>query len=104
MNEFSVPEFRAGDDKMYEMEPIWDSAFYTKEADGHLQKLYYLVAWKGYLKEENTWEPFLTVIHLRKMASTFYKDHSEKLTMTSVPLGSTLLIAKPTFHLSLKRK
>ena len=52
--EFSVPEFETGDDKEYEMEAIRDSAVYAKEVDGHLPGLYYLVAWKGYPKEEST--------------------------------------------------
>ena len=42
--EFSVPEFEPGDNKEYEVEAIRDSAVYTKEADGHLLGLYYLVA------------------------------------------------------------
>ena len=52
---FSVPEFESGDDdKKYELEAIRDSAVYAKEANRHLPGLYYLVVWKGYLKEENT--------------------------------------------------
>ena len=55
--EFSVPEFEPGNDKEYEVEAIWDSAVYTRESkSGHPSGLYYLVSWKGYLKEENTWE------------------------------------------------
>ena len=42
--EFSVPEFEPGDDKEYAVEAFRDSAVYTKEADGHLPGLYYLVA------------------------------------------------------------
>ena len=62
--EFSVPEFEPGDNKEYEVEAIRDSAVYAKEADGHLPGLYYLVAWKDYSEEENTWKPFSTVMHL----------------------------------------
>ena len=51
-----VPELNAGDDsKEYKVEAIQDSAVYTMESEsGHLPGLYYLVAWKGYPKEENT--------------------------------------------------
>ena len=54
MNMFSAPEFDPGDDKKYEVEAIRDNAVYGKEANRHLPGLYYLVAWKGYLEEENT--------------------------------------------------
>ena len=90
-----MPEFEPGDDKEYEVEAIRDSAVYAKEADGHLPGLYYLVAWKGYPEEENTWEPSLAVMHLRKMVSTFHKDHPEKPTATSAPLDSAPPMVKP---------
>ena len=104
--EFSVPEFELepGDDKEYEVEAIRDSAVYAKEADGHLPGLYYLVAWKGYPEEENTWEPSLAVMHLRKMVSTFHKDYPEKSTATSAPLDFALSMAKPTTQLPAKQK
>ena len=102
--EFSVPEFEPGNDKEYEVEAIRDSTVYAKEADRHLLGLYYLVAWKGYSEEESTWEPSLTVMHLRKMVSTFYKDHPEKPTVTSAPLDSAPPMVKPMIQLSAKRK
>ena len=50
-------EFEAGNNKEYEVDGIWDSAVYAREsATGQLPGLYYLVLWKGYLKEENTWK------------------------------------------------
>ena len=104
MNEFSASKFESGDDKEYKIEAIWDSAIYAKEVDKHLPGLYYLVAWKGYPEEENSWELSLTVIQLRKMISTFYKDYPEKLTAISVPQDSALLMAKPTIQLSMKQK
>ena len=103
--EFSVPEFEPGDDdKEYEVEAIRDSAVYAKEADGHLPGFYYLVAWKSYPEEENTWEPSSAVMHLRKMVTTFHKDHPEKPTATSAPLDSAPPMAKPTTQLPTKRK
>ena len=45
MNKFAeVSEFKTGDDKIYEVEAIWDNAVYAKEADRYLLGLYYLVA------------------------------------------------------------
>ena len=47
-------DFELGDDKKYKMEAIQDSAVYVKEVDKHPPRLYYLVVWKGYSKEQNT--------------------------------------------------
>ena len=103
--EFSVPEFKPDDDdKKYEVEAIQDSTVYAKKADRHLPGLYYLVAWKGYPKEKNTWEPSSAVMHLQKMVTTFHKDHPEKPTTTSAPLDSAPPVAKPKIQLPLKRK
>ena len=47
MNELfleSEPEFDAGNNKEYKVEAIIDSAVYTKEAEGSLLGLYYLVS------------------------------------------------------------
>ena len=52
-----VPELDAGnkDSEEYKVEAIWDSAVYANKSElGHLPRLYYLVAWKCYPKEENT--------------------------------------------------
>ena len=57
-------EFDAGDDgsREYEVEAIRDSAVYARESEsGHLPGLYYLVSWKRYPEEENTWEPASSV-------------------------------------------
>ena len=52
-----VTELEAGDSEEYEVEAIWDSAVYASKLEsGQLPGLYYLVAWKGYPEEENTWE------------------------------------------------
>ena len=50
-------EFEAGgNNKEYEVEGIHDSTIYVRELEsGHLPGLYYLVSWKGYLEDENTW-------------------------------------------------
>ena len=73
--EFSMPKFEPDDNKEYKVEAIQDSAVYAKEVNRHLSKLYYLVAWKGYLQEENTWKPFSAVMHLQKIVSNFHKDY-----------------------------
>ena len=51
-----MPEFEpSDDDKEYKVEAIRDNAVYAKEVYGHLQGLYYLVAWKSYPEKENIW-------------------------------------------------
>ena len=93
-----IPESDAGDNsKKYKVEVIWDSGVYAMESEsGHLPGLYYLVAWKGYPEEENTWEPVSAVQHLRKLISSFHKDHPEKPTATSPPVDSAPPMARPT--------
>ncbi len=89
-------EFENEGDEKYEVETIHDSAVYTSELEGHLPGLYYMVLWKGYPEEENTWEPASAVLHLYKLISTFHRDYPEKLTATSLPIDSAPLMARPT--------
>ena len=93
-----IPELDVGNDsKEYEVEAIWNSAVYAIESEsGHLLGLYYLVAWKGYPEEENTWEPVSAVQHLRKLISSFHKDHPEKSIATSLLVDSAPPMARPT--------
>ena len=91
-------ELDAGDDSgEYEVEAIRDSAVYARESEsGHLPGLYYLVSWKGYPEEENTWEPASAVQHLRKLISSFHKDHPDKPTATSPAIDTAPPMARPT--------
>ena len=88
----NATELDAGEDSgEYEVEAIRDSAVYARESAGHLPGLYYLVSWKGYPEEENTWEPASAVQHLRKLISSFI------LTSRQRPLRpSTLLHRWPS--------
>ena len=105
-----VPELDTGDESSeeYEVEAIWNSAVYARDSEGHLSGLYYLVAWKDYPKEENTWELSLAVQHLKKLISSFHKDYPEKPTITFPPIDSVPLMArpivKPTAKATIKRK
>ena len=91
-------EFEAGgNNKEYEIEGIRNSAVHARESEAdHLPGLYYLVSWKGYLKDESTWEPASAVQHHRKLVSTFYKDYSDKPKAISPPMDLTTSIAKST--------
>ena len=94
----SLLEFESngdGDGKDYEVEAICDSEVYTRESECHLPGFYYLISWKGYPKEKNTWEPSLAIQHLRRLVSTFHKEHLEKPTATSTPVNSAPTMAKP---------
>ena len=57
-------EFKAGNDKEYEVDGIWDSAVYARESAGQLLELYNLVLWKGYPEEGNTWKPVSAIQYL----------------------------------------
>ena len=92
--EFDVDNNESGE---YEVEAIWDSAIYARESDSdHLSDLYYLVLWKRYPEEENTWEPTSAVQYLRKLISLFYMNHPDKPTVTSPTIDTAALMARPT--------
>ncbi len=97
-------EFEAGDNKEYEVEAIIDNVVYDQEANDQMPGFCYLVSWKGYPEEENTWEPSSAVIHLRKLISTFHKEHPEKPTATSPTLDSAPPMARPTIPKEPKQK
>ena len=105
----NATELDAGDNDSgeYEVEAIRDSAVYARESEsGHLPGLYYLVSWKRYPEEENTWEPASAVQHLRKLISSFHKDHPDKPTATLAVIDTALPMARPTVKPTkpLKRK
>ena len=91
-------ELDAGDENgEYKVEAIRDSEVYARESEsGYLPGLYYLVSWKGYPEEENTWEPASMVKHLRKLISSFHKDYSDKPTATSLAIDTAPPMARPT--------
>ena len=105
----NVTELDVGDNNSgeYEVEAIRNSALYTRESEsGHLLGLYYLVSWKRYPKEENTWEPASAIQHLRKLISSFHKDYSDKPTATSPAIDTAPPMTRPTVKPTepLKRK
>ena len=91
-------ELDTGDNsREYKVEAIWDSVVYARELElGYLPGFYYLVSWKGYPEEENTWELASAVQHLRKLISSFHKDHSDKPTATFPAIDTALPIARLT--------
>ena len=50
----------------YEVEEILDSKL-------HRRKLKYLVKWKGYGSEENTWEPEENLTHAKRLIEEFHR-------------------------------
>lgn len=56
-------EFEANDNReKYKMEGIQDSTVYIKNSESdYLPRLYYLVSWKSYPKEENSQKPALAI-------------------------------------------
>lgn len=56
---------------------------YAKESKAdHLPRFYYLVLWKSYSKEKNTWEPASSVQHFQKVVGNFFKDNPDQPTAT----------------------
>ena len=96
MNDIQL-EFEAGDDKKYEIDGIWDSAVYAREsATGQLLGLYYLVLWKDYPEEENTWEPALAIQHLQRLVIAYHKNNPKKPTATFALVDTALSMARPS--------
>ena len=81
----------------YKVEAICDSTVYAKESEsGQLPGLYYLISWKDFPEEENTWEPASAIQHLRRLVSTFHKENPDKPTATSTPVDTAPPTARPT--------
>ena len=94
-----MPKIDAGNhnNKEYKVKAIKDNAVYvTKSKSGYLQGFYYLVVWKGYSKEENTWDLLWAVQHLKKLISCFHKKRLKKSWAISPPIDSALPMARPT--------
>ena len=91
-------EFEAGNnkDKEYEVDGIWNSAVYARESARQLPELYYLVSWKSYPEEENTWEPASAIQHLRRLVTAYHKENPEKPTATSDPVNTAPPIVRPS--------
>ena len=88
------------DNKKYKVNRIQDSAVYAKESViRQLPGLYYLVLWKDYFEEKNTWEPTLAIQHLQRLVTAYHKDNLEKPPATSAPVNTAPLMARPTARL-----
>ena len=90
-------EFEAGNNKKYKVDGILENAVYAEESTiGQLPEFYYLVSWKSYPEEKNTWEPILAIQYLQRLVTTYYKDNLEKPTATFLLVNTALPIARPT--------
>ncbi len=79
----------------------YDNEVYVKELDSghHLPGFYYLVSYKGYFEEKNTWEPALIVLHFCKLINTFHYDHPKRPIATFLLINSALLMVNPIVKL-----
>ncbi len=82
-------KFEAGGNKEYEVKAIINSVVYSQQTNGNDQRpgLCYLVLWKSYSEEENTWETPLAVIHLQKLINIFHKEHPGETSSNLSTLG-----------------
>ena len=65
-------ESNNGNIKEYEVKAICNKAVYISKSEGYLPGFYYLILWKGYPKEKNTWKLPLAMLHFRKLISIFH--------------------------------
>ena len=90
-------EFEVGDDPEYKVKAIRNSAVYARKLEAeHLLGLYYLISWKSYSKEENTWEPALAVQHFWKLVMTLHAGYLDKPSVISSLVNAVPPMAKPT--------
>ena len=61
--------------------------------DGRSKKIKYLVQWKGYGPEDNTWEPEGHLAHAQEALKDFYKQHPGA--PRNVPNRNCSLVFKP---------
>lgn len=78
----------------YKVKTMKNSAIYITKAIGHLPKIYYLIFWKGYSKDESTWELALAVMHLWKIVNTTYNNNLGKPITISQLIDCASPIAK----------
>ena len=85
-----------GKGEEYEVEGIRESAVYSKNSEsGQLPGLHYLISWKGFPEEKNTWEPASAIQHLQRLVSTFHKQNPDKPTATSTPVETAPTTGRP---------
>ena len=90
-------EFEASDNKENKVNGIGDSAIYAKKLTiGQLLGLYYLISWKSYQEEKDTWEPASTIQHLRKLVTIYYKNNPVKSIAISLSIDRTSPMARST--------
>ena len=95
-----IPKLDAGnnDSKEYKVEAICNSIVYSNKLKSYPLELYYLVAWKGYSEEKNTWELILAIQYLQKLIRLFHKDYFKKLIATFLLIDSAPSRARPTIR------
>lgn len=98
-------ELKAGNKgREYKIEAIFDCMVYARKSkSGHSLELYYLISWKGYLKEKNTYKLALTIQYPRKLISSFYKNHTDKLTAIFEAINTILLMAKQIIKIATRK-
>lgn len=86
--------------KEYKVEAIFNSTFYFKISEnGHFPDLYYLILYKKFFQEENTWKPVFAIQHLSKFVNNFHKYYPKKFIVIFPLIYLILLTARLTVRL-----
>ena len=89
-------EFEPGEDNEYDVNGIQNSAVYAKQlTTSQLPGPYYLVLWKSYPEEENTWEPVSAIQHLWTLVTAYHKNNPEKSLAISLSINMVPSMARP---------
>ena len=87
-----LPPIEVQGEEEYIVERILDSRQYYG-------KLQYLIKWKGYIDEHNSWEPEENLTHAKTLVKKFHKEHASapRRINVALPFRPLFRFTEPTF-------